>query len=238
MRQVVGGRQVSDELVSAPVGARLRFRLTEGSRYGLVLILLVFGAMSAIISSPGVPSALLATGLQGAAVLVALSRPSTSKILRILIAGGVLMSVLLAVNQGGAVERGLSDLASAGLILTLPVIIVLRFRRNLYVNVQSVLGAVCIYLVIGIVYANVDSALGHFTGQRFFAEAPVVTSSEFMYFSLVTLSTVGYGDLTPASGVGRALAVSEALMGQLYLVTVIALLVSNFGRARQPLSSR
>src|SRR5438270_13987894 len=113
MRQVVRGRQVPDEVVSPPVGARLRFRLSEGSRYGLVLILLVFGAMSAIISSPGVTSALVATGLQGAAVLVALGRPSTSKILRILIQGGVLMSVVLVVNQGGAVERGLSDLTSA-----------------------------------------------------------------------------------------------------------------------------
>src|SRR5437660_242967 len=238
MRQVVRGRQVPDELVSPPMSARPRFSLSEGSRYGLVLILLVFGAMRAIICSPRVPSALLATGLQGAAVLVALSRPSTSKILRILIAGGVLMSVVLVVNQGGAVERGLSDLTSAGLILTLPLIIVMRFRRNLHVNVQSVLGAVCIYLVIGIVYANVDSALGHLDGQRFFAEAPGVTSSQFMYFSMVTLSTVGYGDLTPETPGGRALAVSEALMGQLYLVTVISLLVSNFGRARQPLSPR
>ena len=153
-------------------------------------------------------------------------------------AGGVLTSVVLAAIQGGSVMRGVSDLISAGLILTLPLIIVMRFRRNLYVNVQSVLGAVCIYLVIGIVYANVDSALGHLDGQRFFAEAPEVTSSQFMYFSMVTLSTVGYGDLTPETAGGRALAVSEALMGQLYLVTVISLLVSNFGRARQPQSSR
>src|SRR5205809_632 len=164
--------------------------------------------------------------------------PATSNMLRILLAGGVLTSVVLATIQGGSVMRGVSDLISAGLILTLPLIIVMRFRRNLYVNVQSVLGAVCIYLVIGIVYANVDSALGHLTGQQFFAEAPAVTSSQFMYFSMVTLCTVGYGDLTPETAGGRALAVSEALMGQLYLVTVISLLVSNFGRARQPQSSR
>jgi hypothetical protein len=232
------GSRVPDESVSVGVAASPRFSLSEGSRYGLVLVLLVCSVMNAIISSPGVPSALLTAGLEGAAVLVALSRPATSNLLRILLTGGVLISVVLAAVKVGSVMRGLSDLFGAGLILTLPAIIVMRFRRNLYVNVQSVLGAVCIYLVIGIIYANVDSALGHLTGQRFFAEAPRATSSQFMYFSLVTLCTVGYGDLTPQTAGGRALAVSEALTGQLYLVTVIALLVSNFGRSRQPPSPR
>src|SRR6266576_3824692 len=229
------GRRVPDESVSVRVADSPRFSLSDGSRYGLVLILLVCSVMNAIISSPGLPSALLTAGLQGAAVLVALSRPATSNVLRILLTGGVFISVALAAVKVGSVVRGLSDLFGAGLILTLPVIIVMRFRRNLYVNVQSVLGAVCIYLVMGIIYANVDSALGHLTGQRFFAQAAGGTSSQFMYFSMVTLSTVGYGDLTPETPGGRALAVSEALMGQLYLVTVISLLVSNFGRARQPL---
>src|SRR5205823_1365629 len=154
------GRRVPDRSVSVRMAASPRFSLSEGSRYGLVLILLVCSVMSAIILSPGVPSALLTAGLQGAAVLVALSRPATSNLLRILLTGGVLISVVLTAINRGAVVRGLSDLISAGLVLTLPVIIVQRFRQNLYVNVQSVLGAVCIYLVIGIAYANLDSAIG------------------------------------------------------------------------------
>src|SRR5256885_10137374 len=153
--------------------------------------------MSAIISSPGLPGALLTAGLQGAAVLVALSRPATSNMLRIILAGGVLTSVVLAAIQGGSVMRGVSDLISAGLILTLPLIIVMRFRRNLYVNVQSGLGAVCIYLVIGIAYANVDSALGHLTGQPFFAEAPAGPSPRSMYFSMATFGTVAFEERTP-----------------------------------------
>jgi len=55
-----------------------------------------------------------------------------------------------------------------------------------------------------------------------------------VYFSFVTLATVGYGDYTAASDLGRMLAVSEALMGQLYLVSVVALLVANMGRTREP----
>jgi hypothetical protein len=47
-----------------------------------------------------------------------------------------------------------------------------------------------------------------------------------LYFSYVTLATLGYGDYTAASNLGHMLAVAEALIGQIYLVTVVALLVS------------
>ena len=59
------------------------------------------------------------------------------------------------------------------------------------------------------------------------------STADFLYFSYVTLTTVGYGDLTAAGGFGRAVAVLEALLGQVYLVTVVALLVSNLGRGRK-----
>jgi len=57
-----------------------------------------------------------------------------------------------------------------------------------------------------------------------------------MYYSFVTLTTVGYGDLTASTAIGRMLSVTEALVGQLYLVTVVAILVSNMGRSRNPAS--
>ena len=55
---------------------------------------------------------------------------------------------------------------------------------------------------------------------------------DHLYFSFVSLTTVGYGDLTPISDLGRMIAVSEALIGQLFLVTVVALVVGNIGRTR------
>ena len=60
------------------------------------------------------------------------------------------------------------------------------------------------------------------------------TISEFVYWSFTTMSTTGYGDLTPVSSVGRSLAVLEMLIGQIYLVTIVGLLVGNMGRRRQP----
>ena len=67
----------------------------------------------------------------------------------------------------------------------------------------------------------------------FFAQGTDGTRSLRLYFSFVTLATLGYGDYTPGHELGRTLAVVEALFGQLYLVTVIAVLVSRM-RGREP----
>jgi hypothetical protein len=76
--------------------------------------------------------------------------------------------------------------------------------------------------------------IGSLSSDPFFSQQNNATVADYLYFSFVTQTTVGYGDFTAAGGFGRALAVVEALIGQLYLVTVIALLVSNLGRRGQP----
>ena len=65
------------------------------------------------------------------------------------------------------------------------------------------------------------------------------TIANCLYFSFTTLTTVGYGDLTAASNLGHTLAMSEALVGQIYLVTVVSLIVGNLGlRRREPAEGR
>ena len=58
------------------------------------------------------------------------------------------------------------------------------------------------------------------------------TDVDYLYFSFSTLATVGFGDLVAGTNLGRMLAVTEALFGQMYLVTIVALLVGKFGRGR------
>ena len=72
--------------------------------------------------------------------------------------------------------------------------------------------------------------IAHVTGQTFFVQTAHPQSVDFVYFSYVTLTTVGYGDFTASTSAGRMFAVSEALTGQLYLVSAVALLVGNIGR--------
>jgi hypothetical protein len=93
-------------------------------------------------------------------------------------------------------------------------------------NVQAVTGAVCVYLLIGMLFVFLYGVLAALGSGDFFAQGTDGTRSLRLYFSFVTLATVGYGDYTAAGELARTLAVVEALVGQLYLVTVIAVLVS------------
>ncbi len=84
---------------------------------------------------------------------------------------------------------------------------------------------------MGLFFAQLFSLVPYVTGSQFFTSTPNPSSADFVYFSYITIATVGYGDLAPATNLGRMLAVTEALSGQLYLVTVVALLVSNYRAA-------
>jgi Ion channel len=95
------------------------------------------------------------------------------------------------------------------------------------VNQQSITGAVCVYVLLGLMFAFAYGAIAAIQSGPFFAQGTDGTSSLRVYFSYVTLATLGYGDYTPASNLGHTIAVVEALLGQIYLVTVVALLVGN-----------
>src|SRR6266536_3307155 len=97
-------------------------------------------------------------------------------------------------------------------------------------NVRAVTGAICVYVLIGIVFVFLYGALAELGSGDFFAQGTDGTRSLRLYFSFVTLATLGYGDYTAAGELGRTLAIIEALVGQLYLVTVIAILVSRMRR--------
>jgi hypothetical protein len=88
------------------------------------------------------------------------------------------------------------------------------------------------YILLGMFFAFTFGAIYHISGN-FFANGASATVAHCLYYSFTTLTTVGYGDLTAASNLGHTLSISEALMGQIYLVTVVSLIVSNLGRGRQ-----
>jgi hypothetical protein len=98
------------------------------------------------------------------------------------------------------------------------------------VNLQAVLGLLTVYLLLGLFFAYLFMFAAALRGS-FFVQGETEPSS-FVYYSYITLATVGYGDLTPLVGAPRALAVGEAITGQLYLVSVVALAVGRFGRPR------
>ena len=121
-------------------------------------------------------------------------------------------------------------------VIVLPFVIgggALRAMKEEGVTLGVVFGAVAIYLLIAVAFAVTYAIIGDVGSKPFFAGGGTTDFDafpEFMYFSVITQSTVGYGDLVPATGAGRAFASAQALMGQLYLVSVVAVVVGNFGR--------
>ena len=123
----------------------------------------------------------------------------------------------------------LLGLVAGLLIVSIAVAIAAGAIAQNEVNSRSVAGAICVYMLFGMLFMflyGVLVALGH---APFFAQGTDGTRPIRLYFSFVTLATLGYGDYTPAGNLGHALAVLEALIGQLYLVTVVAVVVTRLG---------
>lgn len=121
-------------------------------------------------------------------------------------------------------------LAAGVLTVTIAVAIATGAIAQNEVNSRSVAGAICVYLLFGMLFMFLYGVLALLGHGPFFAQGTDGTRPLRLYFSFVTLATLGYGDYTPAGNLGHALAVLEALIGQLYLVTVVAVVVTRLGR--------
>jgi hypothetical protein len=92
--------------------------------------------------------------------------------------------------------------------------------------------AVSIYLLIGMLWAALYCAADNlYPGSIELGSHPTDHQSELLYFSLITLSTIGYGDVVPVSGEVRMLAALEGMTGVLYVAITVAILVSAYKRA-------
>jgi hypothetical protein len=114
----------------------------------------------------------------------------------------------------------------------MPVAIVVGLRDARNVNIQTVFGAISLYFMIGLLFAFLITTATRFGSTPYFAQGTDGSLSQRVYFSFVTLATLGYGDLTPATGFGRMLAVFETVTGSLYLVTAVSLVVTRLGHVR------
>jgi hypothetical protein len=155
-----------------------------------------------------------------------------SRLVLFLLGGATATAVGLLASSRTALE-GAGGLLSGLLVIATIVVIAIGVIGQGEVNEQSVSGAICIYVLIGMVFLFFYNAMAAIGSGDFFAQGTDGTRSIRLYFSYVTLATLGYGDYTPAGNLGHTLAVLEALFGQLYLVTVVALLVSRLRGRRE-----
>ncbi len=148
-------------------------------------------------------------------------------VVSVLLGGGTLI-----VGSDGGPGGGLL-LVNGLLVAAGPVMIFRSIRRHPTVSMRTMLGAITVYVLVGLFFAMVYRAIVLFDPAAFVSANSELDAASMQYFSFVTLTTVGFGDITAVASIARTLVALEALLGQIYLVTVVALVVGNLGRRRR-----
>jgi len=119
----------------------------------------------------------------------------------------------------------LSNILGGFLLAYTATIILFHLFKEDRITGDMIMGAICAYFLMGLVWAFVYSTLEFFQPGSFQMPQGAVNQATFTYYSYVTLTTLGYGEITPISAPARSFAILEAMMGQLYLAVLIARLV-------------
>ena len=210
---------------------RVNHSAKRNGRFGLLLLLLIASYLLSAFALGAWVSAVQVALFLGVTVLAIrtgsfrrrIALPAIS-----VVTGGSFVFGALAAAHPTAGLQGAANVWKAVVLAFAVVLIVSRVIAQREVTIQSIYGAVSAYLVIGLMFAACYAAMNDFGGGTFFANGSPVNVQTFQYFSFTTLTTLGYGDFTAAQSGGRAVAVMEALIGQVFLATLVARLVSAF----------
>jgi hypothetical protein len=219
--------------VEGPVGRRGRF----ADSYGLVLLLLVISYFCDAALGDYTWGRVVVVFVLAAATWLALRASQVER--RAMRIAQALIPLLCVVAVASLligkenVAHAVTAAISAILVIAAPIAIGWHLAHKLELTFENFLGAVCIYLLIAQLFATLFALTAVIAGQPFFVQTSQPSAVDYIYFSFVTMTTVGYGDYTSALNVGRMLAVMEAIFGQLYLITVVSLVVQNLSTKRQ-----
>jgi voltage-gated potassium channel Kch len=208
-------------------------------RFGIVLALIIVAVFFVMAAPQGDGARFVSVTLQGlvlvAAVIASKSPPWVIRVSLVAVIVGITGSAAALFGTGQFGNSAAGVVALLYVLMTPPAIatgVIKQFREEGGVTIHSMFGVLCLYLLIGLLFAVAFAVIQDVSGTDFFTTEHA-GRDDFLYFSYATLTTVGYGDLIAATNLGRSLAISEALLGQIYLVTVVALIVGNLGgRAR------
>lgn len=209
-----------------------------GFRYGAVLLLTLAVAMTLIGCPPADWSRALALTLEFLALMVVVvtSREHEQVRRRRAATLGAVAIALVVATGVGLVPAAMAFVFGALLSCAIPAGLVgglIRLVRRRGVTLQVVAGAIALYMLAGLAFAYAIGFTAAIESGPYFAQSTHTTVSACVYYSFTVLTTTGFGDLTAAQSLGRALAVLEMLAGQLYLVTVIGVIVGDLAGRRR-----
>ena len=209
-------------------------------RYGLALILILSSLVFIMAAPNGTWSDLTALALLGGSLMASLRAARSNNTLRV-VSGVLVVLALVFALVSTFIDDVNTELfvriASLALVvLATPVMVhgmVKQVKLEKQVTIFTMLGVLCIYLLMALAFAEAFGLIEAIKDQPFFRDGQGAEDlSNYLYFSITTITTAGLGDFSPAGDLGRSLTAAEALIGQIYLVTVVAVIVANLGRRR------
>jgi hypothetical protein len=207
--------------------------------YGVVLVLILATFVVTVTLPPqGWAGRVIAVALAGTTAIIALTS-SDVRLERVRFAAlwGVL-AIILAILAKLFDARWLLGLAFIIVSVLLTVAAGTILRRVIAavdVSFRTILGAISVYTLLGLLFGNLFIALGELKGGAIFTGVSHAEARDYLFFSYTTLTTTGYGNLVPQGDIGQVLAVLEMLAGQIFLVTLVAGLVSLWRPGARPL---
>jgi hypothetical protein len=218
----------------AAIRARSRERwLSRAERvrdaFGLVFVLvLTTYVLASLLANHGWGAVVLTIATSATSIVALTSSHAHRRLVRLAIwASG--LTILLAVIAAASDERTWLNFASAVQITLLAIAMGAVLRRVVTageVGFSTILGAISVYTVLGILFTFLYGTIERIQGGPFFEGVMHPVGSDFLFFSYTTLTTTGYGNLVPGGQPGRMIAGLEMMIGQIFLVTLVAGLVS------------
>ena len=209
--------------------ARFARTLISADSYGLVLLLVLASyAVGAMWTDRKATSVVLFVEIAAVwfALRVSQARPRLRRIAQVMM---VLVGIAAIANLFATDERTYRlVIVVAGLLYVMaPFSIIRHLAQRHTIDQETMLGAISAYLLFGVAFSFVYLELGHIQTD-FFGNGLVVTMPQVLFFSFTTLTTTGYGNLVPAGNPGQTIAVFEMILGQLFLITAMGKIVTEW----------
>ncbi|HEY5333328.1 MAG TPA: ion channel [Solirubrobacterales bacterium] len=216
--------------IRAPGGDRwLRRAEQVTDAFGLVLgLVLVTYVLTSLVpnSGWGAVAIMAATAATAIVALTSSHSPPHYVHIAIYLSGLSMILAIVTAITGAQVWLNFGALVQVCLLAIAMVTVLIRVVTSAEVNARTILGAISVYTVLGLLFGFVYEAIARVQGTPFFEGITHTHHGDFLFFSYTTLTTTGYGNLVPAGQPGEMIAGVEMLLGQIFLVTLVAGLVS------------
>jgi hypothetical protein len=218
----------------AAIRARRRERWMQRAEkvrdaFGLVFVLvLTTYVLTSLLANRGWSAVVLTIATSATSVIALTSSHAAPRLVRaaILFSGLTIGLAAIAASSDERTWLNFASFVQIGLLAIAMGAVLRRVVTTAAVNSRTILGAISVYTVLGILFTFLYGTIDRIQNSPFFEGVPHPAGNDFLFFSYTTLTTTGYGDLVPGGQPGRMLAGLEMMIGQIFLVTLVAGLVS------------